>query len=65
MKHDDDTESTKDTPAPVAASTITEFLVRESISDEENRLTADHHLDGRSHPDEKSDGNRSTDPKTD
>ena len=49
MNQDDDKDP-QETPAPVGATTITEFLVRESISDEENRLTADHHLDGRSHP---------------
>ena len=35
------------------ASTVTEYLVRESISDEENRLTADHHLDARHHSGER------------
>lgn len=35
------------------ASTVTEYLVRESISDEENRLTADHHLDSRHHSGER------------
>ncbi len=35
------------------AATVTEYLVRESISDEENRLTADHHLDSRHHSGER------------
>jgi PRC-barrel domain protein len=35
-----------------AASTTTEYLVRASISDTENRMTADHHLDARHHPGE-------------
>jgi PRC-barrel domain len=37
----------------IGASTVTEYLVRESISDEENRLTADHHLDSRHHSGER------------
>ncbi|MES1241808.1 MAG: hypothetical protein ABUT39_09340 [Acidobacteriota bacterium] len=49
MNQDDDKDP-QDNPAPVGATTITEFLVRDSISDEENRLTADHHLNGRPHP---------------
>lgn len=46
-------------PAPVAtpslagASTMTEYWVRESISDEENALTAHRHLDNRHHPGER------------
>jgi hypothetical protein len=35
------------------AATVTEYLVRESLSDEENRLTADHHLDSRHHSGER------------
>jgi len=41
------------TPSLVGASTVTEYLVRESLSDEENRLTADHHLDSRHHSGER------------
>lgn len=41
------------TPSLAGASTVTEYLVRESISDEENRLTADHHLDSRHHSGER------------
>jgi hypothetical protein len=40
-------------PTTVGASTVTEHLVRESLSDEENRLTADHHLDSRHHSGER------------
>jgi hypothetical protein len=35
------------------ASTVTEYLIRETLSDEENRLTADHHLDSRHHSGER------------
>lgn len=35
------------------ASTMTEYLVRESISDTENRMTAHLHLDDRHHPGER------------
>lgn len=41
------------TPSLVGATTMTEFWVRESISDEENALTADRHLDHRHHPGER------------
>ncbi len=34
-----------DGAVPISASSLTEFLVRESISDEENRLTADLHVE--------------------
>ncbi len=34
-----------DGAVPVSASSITELLVRESISDEENRLTSDLHIE--------------------
>lgn len=40
-------------PAAVGAPTVTEYLVRETLSDEENRLTADHHLDSRHHSGER------------
>jgi hypothetical protein len=40
-------------PSTAGASTVTEHLVRDSISDEENRLTADHHLDSRHHSGER------------
>jgi hypothetical protein len=40
-------------PSTVSAATVTEHLVRESLSDEENRLTADHHLDSRHHSGER------------
>jgi hypothetical protein len=35
------------------ASTTTEYLVRASLSDTENRMTAHHHLDPRHHPGER------------
>lgn len=41
------------TPSLAGASTVTEYLVRETLSDEENRLTADHHLDSRHHSGER------------
>ncbi len=41
------------TPSLVGATTMTEFWVRESISDEENALTAHRHLDHRHHPEER------------
>jgi hypothetical protein len=41
------------TPSLVGAATVTEYLVRETLSDEENRLTADHHLDSRHHTGER------------
>ena len=40
-------------PAKLGAATVTEYLVRESLSEEENRLTADHHLDSRHHSGER------------
>lgn len=40
-------------PSLAGASTVTEYLVRESLSDEENRLTANHHLDSRHHSGER------------
>lgn len=41
------------TPSLVGATTMTEYLVRESISDEENALTADRHLDQRHYQGER------------
>lgn len=41
------------TPSLVGAATVTEYLVRETLSDEENRLTANHHLDSRHHSGER------------
>lgn len=38
---------------PPGAGTMTEYLVRESISDTENRMTAHLHLDDRHHPGER------------
>lgn len=40
-------------PATPGAATVIEYLVRESLSEEENRLTADHHLDSRHHSGER------------
>lgn len=41
------------TPSLVGATTMTEYWVRESISDVENALTAHRHLDNRHHPGER------------
>ena len=41
------------TPSLVGATTMTEYWVRESISDEENALTAHRHLDNLHHPGER------------
>ena len=41
------------TPSLVGATTVTEYWVRESISDEENALTAHRHLDNLHHPGER------------
>lgn len=48
-----DAPQAEDDPSPAGAATVTEYLVRESISDEENRLTADHHLDKHHHTGER------------
>jgi hypothetical protein len=37
----------------LGASTTTEYLVRASLSDTENEMTAHHHLDARHHPGER------------
>jgi hypothetical protein len=37
----------------LGASTTTEYVVRATLSDTENRMTAHHHLDHRHHPDER------------
>jgi hypothetical protein len=48
-----DAPQAEEDPGLVGATTVTEHLVRESISDEENRLTADHHLDKHHHTGER------------
>lgn len=37
----------------LGAATTTEYIVRATLSDTENRMTAHHHLDHRHHPDER------------
>ncbi|MEA2563258.1 MAG: hypothetical protein QOH06_4762 [Acidobacteriota bacterium] len=37
----------------LGASTTTEYVVRATLSDTENRMTANHHLDHRHHPEER------------
>ncbi|HET9226156.1 MAG TPA: PRC-barrel domain-containing protein [Thermoanaerobaculia bacterium] len=57
-RHEADGHRLEAEPAPeidpnLGASTTTEYLVRATLSDTENRMTAHHHLDSRHHPDER------------